>query len=94
MPEIEADSPEDIGIEPDTDRTEVIEDLEEVMEEAHRKAFDGRVRQPEKQRVRIKWLKGYVSAVSEYRKLVKDVRAADQEVRIERLESLVEDIDR
>jgi acylphosphatase len=93
MPEIEADSPEEIGIEPDTDRSEVIDDLERVMQEAHDNAFDGRVRNAEKQRVRIKWLKGYVSAVSEYRKLVKDVRGADQEARIERLENMVDELE-
>lgn len=54
------------------DREEVLELLEDVLEEAHRKAVDGRVRDAENEKVRIQWIKAVGYLVGQYRQLVKD----------------------
>lgn len=74
----------------ETPRADVAEDMEEAMDEALRKFINGRVRDAEKERVRIRWLGAYVKAAKEYRQLVSDIEAREQEERIERLENLVD----
>lgn len=75
----------------DTARVDVADDLEEVMAEALRKFVNGRVRDEGKERVRQQWLHAYVSAAKEYRQLVGDIEAKEQEDRIQRLEEMVEE---
>lgn len=82
--------------EPDYDdeppRVDVADDLEEVMDEALRKFTNGRVRDEGKERVRQQWLHAYVKAATEYRQLISDIEAKEQEERIERLENLVDEL--
>jgi hypothetical protein len=54
------------------DREEVLDLLEEVLEEAHRKATNGRVRDAENEKVRIQWIKAVGYLVGQYRQLVRD----------------------
>ena len=68
------------------DRKEVLDDLDEAMDEAFRKFTNGRVRNPENEKVRIQWFRAYVYAVATRRQLVSDIEEAEHEDRIERLE--------
>lgn len=76
----------------ETPRADVATDMQEVMDKAKEKFINGRIRKPEHERVRIKWLRAFVSASTEYRQLVSDIEAKEQEERIERLEDLVKDL--
>jgi uncharacterized protein YicC (UPF0701 family) len=86
------DTPEIPDYADDDDREEVLSDLEDAMAEALRKFTDGRVRDAENEKVRQGWLRAYTGAVKEYRRLVADLEEAEQEQRIERLESLVDEL--
>ena len=68
------------------DRKDVLDDLNEAMDEALRKFTEGRVRNPENEKVRIQWFRAYVYAVATRRQLVSDIEEAEHEDRIERLE--------
>ena len=46
------------------DRKDVLDDLDEAMDEAFRKFTNGRVRNPENEKVRIQWFRAYVYAVA------------------------------
>lgn len=74
------------------DREEVLDELEDAIDEALRKFLNGRVRDAQNEKIRIKWLRGYTNAVGEYRRLVADLEEAEHEERIERLESLIDDV--
>lgn len=74
----------------ETPRVDVAADMQKAMEESLYNAIDGRVRDAENERVRIKWLRAFISAATEYRQLVSDIEAREQEERIERLEDLVD----
>jgi hypothetical protein len=54
------------------DREEVLDLLEDVLEEAHRKAINGWVRDAENEKVRIQWIKAVGYLVGQYRQLVRD----------------------
>jgi hypothetical protein len=86
------DKPEIPDYTDDDGRQEVLDDLEDAMEEARRKFTDGRVRDAENEKVRQGWLRAYTGAVAEYRRLVDDLEETEQEQRIERLESLVDEL--
>lgn len=68
------------------DRRDVLDNLDEAMDEAFRKFTNGRVRNPENEKVRIQWFRAYVYAVATRRQLVSDIEEAEHEDRIERLE--------
>ena len=85
------DTPELPDYTDETNREEVLEDLEEAMQESLRKFTEGRVRDADNEKVRQGWLRAYTSAVAEYRRLVNDLEEAEHEDRIERLEAMVED---
>lgn len=56
-----------------TAREEAIRELREVREQARYKAIgDGRIRDPERKRVRIKYLRSIVYATNAERQLLKD----------------------
>lgn len=76
----------------DYDREEVLDELRGAMDDALEKFADGRIRDAENEKVRIKYLRAYTSAVAEYRRLVADIEEAEHEERIARLESLVDDL--
>jgi hypothetical protein len=65
------------------DREEVLGLLEDAMAEAHRKVTSGRVRSPEKDKVRQGWLKTLGYLAGQHRQLAKD----------RDLEELAEDIE-
>lgn len=75
------------------DREEVVDELNEAMDEALRKFTEGRVRNPENEKVRIQWLRAYTHAVGEYRRLVADLEESEHEERIARLEQLLAELD-
>lgn len=75
------------------DRGEVLDALEDAIDEALRKFLNGRVRDVQNEKVRIKWLRAYTNAVGEYRRLVADLEEAEHEERIERLEQLVDELE-
>lgn len=89
-------SVEELPDEPDYDvetpRTDVADDMQKAMEEALFNAVEGRVRDAENERVRIKWLRAFIAASTEYRQLISDIEAREQEERIERLEQLVDEL--
>ena len=74
------------------DRKDVLNDLNEAMDEAFRKFTEGRVRNPENEKVRIQWFRAYVYAVATRRQLVSDIEEAEHEDRIERLEQALTDL--
>lgn len=84
------DMPEIPDFSENDNRRDVCEDFEEVMDEAFRKFTVGRVRNPENEEVRIKWLRAYVYAVSTYRSLVNDIEATEHDQRIARLEEALD----
>ena len=87
-----ADTPEIPEYADEDSREDVLGELKEAMDEALRKFTDGRVRDAENEKVRIQWLRAYTHAVGEYRRLVADLEEAEHEDRIERLETLVEEL--
>jgi len=88
-----ADTPEIPEYTDEDEREDVLAELREAMDEAlYKFVGDGRVRDPEKEQVRIKWLRAYTHAVGEYRRLVADLEEAEHEERIARLEGLIDDL--
>jgi hypothetical protein len=72
---------------PSDDREKMLSLLEESIRECHRKAAgDGRIRDEEKESVRIKWHRSLASSVAEYRKLKADIDRNELSKRIDRLE--------
>lgn len=57
---------------------DVLTDFGDVLDEAHRKATEGRVYNPENERIRIEWLRAYTDAVAEYRELVESAETPDE----------------
>ena len=53
----------------DVDPTDVLEGLDGAMDEALYNGTEGRVRSAENERVRIEWLRTFVDAATEYRRL-------------------------
>jgi hypothetical protein len=72
---------------PEDDREKMLSLLEQSIRECHRKAAgDGRIRDEEKESVRIKWHRSLASSVAEYRKLKADIDKKELSERIDRLE--------
>lgn len=67
------------------DREEVLDRLEDVLEEAHRKATNGRVRNAENEKVRIQWMKAVGYLAGQYRQLVRDKDLEELQEEIEQL---------
>ena len=80
------DLPENPEFTAEDDRKDVLDDLDEAMDEAFRKFTNGRVRNPENEKVRIQWFRAYVYAVATRRQLISDIEEAEHEDRIARLE--------
>jgi len=66
-------------------REDVLDLLEDVMEEAHRKAINGRVRDAENEKVRIQWIKAVGYLAGQYRQLVRDKDLEELQAEIEAL---------
>lgn len=73
------------------DREDVLELLEDAIDEAHRKACgNGRVYDPENERVRQGWLKTYGYLAGQYRKVRRD---ADLEAMRREIDDLREQVE-
>jgi hypothetical protein len=71
---------------PQDDRERMLELLEDGIREAHRKIESGRVKDPENEKVRIRWVRALSTSVSTYRKLRRDADLDELKKRIERIE--------
>ena len=70
-----------------TERDEALATLREIVDHARYKSLgDGRIRSPEKERIRLKYLRVIVSAESERRKLLQDKELEELKERLERIE--------
>lgn len=80
---------EDDGLDLDAAREEAIRELREVREQARYKAIgEGRIRDPERERVRIKYLRTVVYAANAERQLLSD---RDLDSMMNELEDLLDD---
>ncbi len=70
-----------------TERDEALATLREIVDHARYKSLgDGRIRSPEKERIRLKYLRVIVSAEAERRKLLADKELEELAERLEALE--------
>jgi hypothetical protein len=70
-----------------TERDDALATLSDIVEHARYKSLgDGRIRSPEKERIRLKYLRVIVSAESERRKILADKELEELEERLEALE--------
>jgi hypothetical protein len=68
-------------------RDEALAELSDVIEQARYKSLgDGRIRSPEKERIRLKYLRVIISALSTQRKYLADKDLEELSQRIEKLE--------
>jgi len=74
------------------DRKEVVDDLQDAMSEGFYNALEGRVRDAENERVRIKWLRAAIAAATEFRQQVGELEKEEQEQRIERIEQQIAEL--
>ena len=74
------------------DRKEVVDDLQDAMSEGFYNALEGRVRDAENERVRIKWLRAAIAAATEFRQQVAELEKEEQEERIERIEQQIAEL--
>ena len=74
------------------DRKEVVDDLQDAMSEGFYNALEGRVRDAENERVRIKWLRAAIAAATEFRQQVAELEKEKQEERIERIERQIAEL--
>jgi len=73
------------------DRDDALADLSDVREYARYKVFgDGRIRDKEKEKIRIKYLRTLVYAASSERQIHKDRDLEEMQAEIDRLRDLVE----
>lgn len=68
-------------------RDDALASLNEVIEQARYKSLgDGRIRSPEKERIRLKYLRVIISAQAERRKVLADKEIEELKERLERIE--------
>ncbi len=68
-------------------RDDALAVLSEITDQARYKSLgDGRIRSPEKERIRIKYLRLMVQAQGERRKILRDKELEELEERLERVE--------
>jgi hypothetical protein len=78
---------DDLHEEIQSERDEALATLSEIVDHARYKSLgDGRIRSPEKERVRLKYLRVIVSAESERRKLLADKDLEELQERLDALE--------
>jgi hypothetical protein len=92
MSESEPDEPEVPDLS-EYDRSAVADELREAMDEALHNGVNGRVRDAENERVRVKWLRAFTAAATEYRQQISEIEEEAQERRIENLEERVDALD-
>jgi len=75
-----------------TERDEALATLREIVDHARYKSLgDGRIRSPEKERIRLKFLRVIISAESERRKLLQDKELEELQERLEAIEERQEE---
>lgn len=85
----DADALQIEGVEAPT-REEILDLLEDGIRESHRKVKSGRVRDEEKEKVRIKWVRALAYAAGQYRQLRKDQELDDLHEEVAALKRQVE----
>jgi len=71
----------------ESERDEALAALSDVVDEARYKSLgDGRIRSPEKERVRLKYLRVIISALSTRRQYLQDKELEELSERLEKLE--------
>lgn len=68
-------------------REAILDQLEDAIDEAHRKVTSGRVRDAEKEKVRQQWIKTLSYAATSYRQLLRDQDLDELRERVERVEA-------
>jgi hypothetical protein len=68
-------------------RDEILELLEDGIREAHRKVEEGRVYDPENEKVRIKWIRALAYAANVHRQMRNDRDLEELSERLDELES-------
>ncbi|MDS0258612.1 hypothetical protein NDI56_04195 [Haloarcula sp. S1CR25-12] len=68
-------------------RDEILELLEDGIREAHRKVEEGRVYDPENEKVRIKWIRALAYAANVHRQMQNDRDLEELSQRLDELES-------
>lgn len=89
MSSVDTANPEEGGGEPFENvagREEILDLLEDGLREAHRKVENGRVRDAEKEKVRIKWIRTLAYAANAYRQLLRDEDLEEMDRRLRKLE--------
>ena len=78
--------PDELTAEIQTPREEALATLGEVVEQARYKSLgDGRIRSPEKEKIRLQYLRVIISAQGERRKLLQDKDLDELAEEVERL---------
>lgn len=67
-------------------RDEILELLEDGIREAHRKVKEGRVYDPENEKVRIKWIRALAYAANVHRQIQNDRDLEELSERLDRVE--------
>jgi hypothetical protein len=80
--------PTEPGLASDTrdDFDDMLDTLDAAIEEAQRKVEEGRIRDAENEKVRIKWIQALVRAVDVKRRVVNDSELAEVAEEVERLQ--------
>lgn len=71
-------------------REEILKDLEMALEKAKTKIESGRIRDIEREKVRISWIKAFGYLINSYRMLVRDMDLEELAERISDLEGKYE----
>jgi len=72
-------------------REQQLQRLETAIQEAHDKVDNGRVRDAENERVRIKWIRALADVSAEYRKVLEDKDLDEIRDRLDDLEERADD---
>lgn len=83
-PDVDPDDGDEVEY---ADREEMLSLLEDGIREAHRQVTEGRVRDPERDKVRIQWIRALGYAVGQYRQLSKDLDLEEMAAEIEALQA-------
>ncbi|MFP4006115.1 MAG: hypothetical protein ACLFUR_05305 [Candidatus Hadarchaeia archaeon] len=67
-------------------RKQLLRHLDVALKEALHKIENGRIRKPENERVRVKWIRSLGYLVGQYRRLLKDRDLEELAERVEKLE--------
>ncbi len=78
---------DELSAELQSERDEALATLNDIVDHARYKSLgDGRIRSPEKERIRLKYLRVIVSAVGERRKLLQDKELEELAEKVEQLQ--------